>query len=63
VNKLRGLGALDRLIINQVFWASRTEKGDDFWPDYSSKKIDSANQCLDRMYQRISVDIPSEQFL
>lgn len=63
VDKLRRLGILDWLRINQVFWASRTEKGDDFGPDYSNKEIDSANQFLDRMYQRISADIPSDQFL
>ena len=63
VNKLRGLGALDRLLINQVFWSSRTENGSNFEPHYLSRHIDSANQFLDRMYQRISADIPSEQFL
>jgi hypothetical protein len=63
VNKLRGLGVLDRLLVNQVFWSSRTENGGNFEPHYSSKHIDSANQFLDRMYQRISADIPSEQFL
>ncbi len=63
VSKLRGLGVLDRLLVNQVFWSSRTENGGNFEPHYSSKHIDSANQFLDRMYQRISADIPSEQFL
>ena len=63
VNKLRGLGVLDRLLVNQVFWSSRTENGGNFEPHYSSKHIDSANQFLDRMYQRISADIRSEQFL
>lgn len=63
VKKLRCLGVLDRLLVNQVFWSSRTENGGNFEPHYSSKHIDSANQLLDRMYQRISADIPSEQFL
>ena len=63
VNKLRGLGVLDRLLVNQVFWSSRTENGGNFEPHYSSKHIDSANQFLDRMYRRIGADIPSEQFL
>jgi hypothetical protein len=63
VNKLRSLGVLDRLLVNQVFWGSRTENGGHFEPQYSSRHIDSANQFLDRMYQRISADIPSEQFL
>jgi hypothetical protein len=63
VNRLRGLGVLDRLLVNEVFWGSRTENGGNFEPHYPSKHIDSANQFLDRMYQRISVDIPSEQFL
>ena len=63
LNKLRGLGVLDRLRVNQVFWGSRTENGGNFEPHYSGRQIDSANQFLDRMYQRISADIPSEQFL
>lgn len=63
VNKLRGLEVLDRLLVNQVFWGARTENGGNFEPHYSSKHIDSANQFLDRMYQRISADIPSKQFL
>ena len=63
VDKLRRLGVFDRLRVNQVFWASRTEKGDDFEPHFSIRKIDSANQFLDRMYQRISADIPPDQFL
>ena len=63
VNKLRDLGVLDRLLVNQVFWSSRTENGGNFEPHYSSKQIDSANQFLDRMYQRVSADIPSRQIL
>ena len=63
VNKLGCLGVLDRLLVNQVFWGSRTENGGAFEPQYSRRQIDSANQFLDRMYQRISADIPSEQFL
>jgi hypothetical protein len=63
VNRLRGLGVLDRLLVNEVFWGSRTENGGDFEPHFLTKHIDSANQFLDRKYQRISADIPSEQFL
>ena len=63
LNKFRGLGVLDRLRVNQVFWSSQTENGGDFEPDYSNKKIDSANQFLDRLYRRISADIPPEQCL
>jgi uncharacterized protein DUF6270 len=63
VNKLRCLGVLDRLRVNQVFWSSRTENGDNFEPHYPSRYIDTTNQFLARMYQRISADIPSEQFL
>jgi len=63
VNKLRGIGVLDRLRVNQVFWAPRTENGGNFEPHYLNSQIDRANRFLDRMYQRISIDIPSEQFL
>jgi hypothetical protein len=63
VNKLRCLGVLDRLLVNQVFWGSRTENGGNFEPHYSRKYIDSANQFLDRMYRRIGSEIPPQQFL
>jgi hypothetical protein len=63
VNRLRDLRHLGRLRVNQVFWGARTENGGNFEPHYSSRRIDQANQFLDRMYQRISVDIPSDQFL
>jgi len=63
VNKLRCLGVLDRLRVNQVFWSSRTENGDNFEPHYPSRYIDTTNQFLARMYQRISADIPPGQFL
>lgn len=63
VNQLRHLGVLDRLRVNQVFWSSQTENGGSFEPHYSRRLIDSANQFLHRMYQRVSADIPTEQFL
>ena len=63
VNRLRCLGGLDRLRINQVFWGSRTQNGGDFKPSYSDSQIDAANQFLTRMYQHISADIPSAEFL
>ena len=63
LNELRRLGVLDCLVVNQVFWGSRTESGGSFEPHYSSRKIDSANKFLARMYRRIEADIPSEQFL
>ena len=62
-NKLRHLGVLDRVRVNQVFWSSRTENGGNFEPHFSRSRIDLANKFLDRMYQRVSVDVPSEQFL
>ena len=61
--RLRHLGVLDRVRVNQVFWAVGTKNGENFEPHFPSRQIDSANQFLDRMYQRISADIPSEQFL
>lgn len=63
VCKFRDLELLDRVRVNQVYWGARTENGGNFEPHYSSKRIDQANQFLDRMYQRIGADIPSEQFL
>lgn len=61
--KLRRLGVLDRLRINQVFWSSRTKSGENYEPNFSANQIDSANNFLGRIYDRVRVDIPSGQFL
>jgi len=63
LSKLRHLGVLGRVRVNQVFWAIGTKSGGNFAPHFSGRQIDSANKFLDRMYQRARVDLPSEQFL
>jgi len=63
LSKLRHLGVLGRVRINQVFWGVGTKNGGNFEPHFSSRQIDIANKFLDRLYQRARVDFPSEQFL
>lgn len=50
------------LCINKVFWAETTAAGDDFRPSYDAAGIKRANEFLERIYSRMSRDIPQEQF-
>lgn len=63
LKKLRGLGILDRLVVNQVFWSAQTEKGGTYEPQFQRKRIDVANQFLSRMYHRMGTDVPTKHFL
>ena len=63
VQILQELGKLDTIRINKVYWAEKTMEGMDFLPHYSAQQIKEANQFLDRLYTRISLDLPDSQFL
>lgn len=63
VKKLLSAEMLDRVLVNQVFWSTRTESGGNFEPTYSRKRIDAANLLLERMYNRMRVDLQSSQFI
>jgi hypothetical protein len=52
-----------RLLVNQVFWATRTETGGDFGEAFPPAKIDAANAFLGRLYERMTADLPDRQFI
>jgi len=57
------LGKRSSLIVNKVYWAERTEVGGGFEPIYSQHKIAEFNGFLEKLYFRMSKDIPAEQFI
>lgn len=62
IAQLDSLGKRAALRINKVFWAERTAAGDDFLPSYDAAGIESANEFLEKIYSRMSRDLPPEQF-
>ncbi len=62
IAQLDSLGKRAALRINKVFWAERTVAGDDFRPSYDATGIKSANEYLEKIYSRMSRDLPPEQF-
>lgn len=62
IAQLDSLGKRAALRINKVFWAERTAAGDDFRPSYDATGIKSANEFLEKIYSRMSRDLPPEQF-
>lgn len=62
IKKLDASGSRKKLRINKVYWSSVSECGDDFSPTFTKEKIGEHNKFLDRLYQRMEVDLCSEQF-
>lgn len=52
----------DKLRINKVYWSHKME-GNVPFQDYELEDINLANAYLDKLYNRINEDIPSEQFI
>jgi hypothetical protein len=63
LEQLDGLGKRSRLMINKVFWSQRTEAGMDYAPAYDPARIRSANDFLQRLYQRMELDLDSSQLI
>ena len=63
VEILSRTGKLDCLRVNRVFWAEKTANGGDFSPSYSLRGIAEANKFLERLYERIALDIDFSQFI
>ncbi|MFQ2059618.1 DUF6270 domain-containing protein [Aeromonas veronii] len=63
ISLMESLNAKDKIIINAVIWTKKTS--DDLFFDgiYTEKYLDNANDYLQRIYQRIAIDIPNEQFI
>ncbi|MCQ4286352.1 heparinase II/III family protein [Pseudomonas stutzeri] len=62
IAQLDSLGKRAALRINKVFWAERTEAGDDFRPGHDADGIKRANEFLEKIYSRMSRDLTPEQF-
>lgn len=56
-------GFLERVRVNKVHWATATDDGRNFLPNYPPTFIEGANRFLDRIYTRMSRDLKPEQFL
>jgi hypothetical protein len=63
LKQLESLGKRSSLLINKVFWAKNTISGDNFLPSYTDNGINKANAFLAKLYERMSQDIPQNQFM
>ncbi|AZN37305.1 DUF6270 domain-containing protein [Iodobacter ciconiae] len=63
INILKKREILNNLFVNKVYWSNKHEDGSNFLPNYSAERIFNANQFLERIYSRMSVDLNSEQFI
>lgn len=63
VELLSRTGKLGCIRVNRVFWAEKTANGGDFSPSYSLRGISEANKFLQRLYERIAIDIDFSQFI
>ncbi|MFM5208327.1 DUF6270 domain-containing protein [Aeromonas hydrophila] len=63
ISLMEKLNAKDKVIINAVTWTKITSDNLFFDGIYTEAYLDSANRYLQKIYQRISIDIPSEQFI
>lgn len=59
---LRDGGALGRVRVNQVYWATHIDGPGEFPAIYSARLIAQANVFLDRLYDRMRRDLPESQF-
>lgn len=62
VSALKELGCLDRLRINKVYWAAKTERNEPYLPQFDSDMIQAMNIFLDRLYLRMEEDLMAQQF-
>lgn len=62
VDTLRQRGLLERLRVNEVFWAARVEGDGEFPRAYPEALIRSANDFLSRLYVRMRDDLDASHF-
>lgn len=60
--RLAGLGLMDRVIVNKVFWADSLEDGQPL-PKPDRSAIDAANEHLAWMYGEIAKYVPARQWM
>src|SRR5690606_14257050 len=62
VSLLTEMNGLGRLRINEVYWSTETQSRESYEPQYHRSTIENANIFLDRLYSRMRVDLPPQQF-
>jgi hypothetical protein len=63
VDLLNAHGALSKVIVNRTTWSTQTKSGKDFGGGFSLGRIDAANAYLQRLYERMSLDLDATQFI
>ncbi|EQB2602511.1 DUF6270 domain-containing protein [Aeromonas salmonicida] len=63
ISLMEKINAKDKIIINAVSWTKRTSDNLSFDGIYTETYLDSANRYLQKIYKRIAIDIPGEQFV
>lgn len=61
IAELDAAGKRDRFRVNAAFWADAHESGDDAAPGSASSTAE-ANKFLSKLYERMAIDVPAEQF-
>lgn len=61
VTELRDRGMLDRLRVNQVFWATTLEDGTPLPDRFSAGAVAAANEYLGRIYAVVAASLPESQ--
>jgi hypothetical protein len=56
-------GTIDRLRVNQVYWAHRLDGPGEFPSIYPAEKVRRANEFLERLYSRMLEDLPPHRFV
>ena len=60
VENMKKNSLLEKIRLNKVFWAKKTERGEGFLPTYSAEKIIEMNQLLEKMYAIAELTLPKE---
>lgn len=63
IERLGDRNAIQKLCVNEVYWARVAADGQGFLPTYDDARVCAANELLARMYARMKSDIRDEQFL
>lgn len=66
IEKCKFLNLIDKIVINQLYWASITNNGkrvSELSPQYNDEIIEHSNIYLNRLYDYCTKSIPNERFI
>lgn len=63
ITLMRAMGCNSKIIINKTFWAESTAAGGDFSEHFKPVHIERANRGLQKLYDRIALDLSANQFI